>query len=164
MLRINSQCLSPALAFRTDMDQLIADVFGPQQDPVPTIGGRRGHPAVDVWEESEDYFVALDIPGLSESDVKITAIGRDLTIERAHDQADHSTGEGSEKDEVTQVKKAEPNYFHRERNAADFQRMIRFPFEIDIEHVEGSLEAGVLTIRVPKAASAKPRQITIQTR
>lgn len=164
MLRINSQCLSPALAFRTDMDQLIADVFRPQQDPIPTIGGRRGHPAVDVWEESEDYFVALDIPGLSESDVKITTIGRDLTIERAHDETGGSTSEKSENDEVEQVKKAEPNYFHRERNAADFQRMIRFPFEIDVEHVEGSLEAGVLTIRIPRAASAKPRQITIQTR
>ena len=160
MLRINSQCLSPALTFRADMDQLIADVFGSQQEPIPTIGGRRGHPAVDVWEEREDYFVALDIPGLSESDLKITAIGRDLTVERAHGEADHSTGE---EDELEQADKAEPNYFHRERSAADFQRVIRFPFEIDIDHVEGSLEAGVLTIRVPKAASTKPRQINIQT-
>ena len=100
MLRINSQCLTPALTLRADMDQLIADVFGTQQDPIPTIGGRRGHPAVDVWEESEDYFVALDIPGVSGRDVKITAIGRDLTIERAHDETGGSTSEKSENDEL----------------------------------------------------------------
>jgi HSP20 family molecular chaperone IbpA len=41
--------------------------------------------------------------------------------------------------------------------------VIRLPFEIDVPHVEGSLQAGVLTIRVPKAVSAKPRQIEIQT-
>ena len=161
MLRINSQCLTPALSLRADMDQLIADVFGTQQDPVPTIGGRAGHPAVDVWEEHEDYFVALDIPGLSEKDVKITAIGRNLTLERVRDEAEQLTGE---EDNSEQVATAAPNYLHRERNTADFQRMIRFPFEIDVEHVEGSLEDGVLKIRVPKAASAKPRQINIQTR
>ena len=161
MLRINSQCLTPALTLRADMDQLIADVFGTQLDPIPTIGGRRGHPAVDVWEESEDYFVALDIPGVSGRDVKITAIGRDLTLERTQDEAEHSIGE---EDESEQAAKTEPKYFHRERNASTFQRMIRFPSEIDVERVEGTLEAGVLTIRVPKAASAKPRQINIQTR
>ena len=63
----------------------------------------------------------------------------------------HSIGK---EDESEQAAKTEPKYFHRERNASTFQRMIRFPSEIDVERVEGSLEAGVLTIRVPKAASA----------
>ena len=161
MLRINSQCLTPALALRTDMDQLIADVFGPPHDAVPTMGGRRGHPAVDVWEENDDYFVALDIPGLSESDVKITAVGRELTLEGAPAEAEENETEQAdtlrEKAAATEV-----TYFHRERNAPAFQRVIRFPFEIDVEHVAGHLEAGVLTIRIPKAASAKPRKIEIQ--
>ena len=161
MLRINSQCLTPALALRADMDHLIAEVFGTQQDPIPTVGGRPGHPAVDIWEEHEDYFVALDIPGISANEIKITAVGRDLTLERTQGEADQSVGE---KEDSEQAATAAPNYFHRERNTASFQRMIRFPFAIDVEHVEGSLEAGVLTIRVPKAASAKPRQINIQTR
>ena len=163
MLRINSQCLTPALALRTDMDQLIADVFGAPHDAAPTIGGRRGHPAVDVWEEDDDYFVALDIPGLSESEVKITALGRELTLEGAPREA--------EKNEIEQADTAgekvaatEATYFHRERNVPNFHRVIRFPFEIDVEHVAGNLEAGVLTIRIPKAASAKPRQIEIQAR
>ena len=164
MLRINSQCLNPALAFRTDMDQLIADVFGSQQDSIPSISGRRGHPAVDVWEESKDYVVAMDIPGLSERDVKISAIGRDLKLERSAGEEEHSSKAPDEPELLTT---ADKSYLHRERrdrNVANFERVIRFPFEIDVEHVEGNLEAGVLTIRVPKVASAKPRQINIQAR
>ena len=161
MLRINSNYLAPAVGLRTDMDQLIADVFGTPNDATLRVGGRRGHPAVDIWEEKEEYFIALDVPGLSENEVKITALGRELTleggaaIEAATEPTDDSKAESPE---------TEPTYFDRERKALCFERMIRFPVEIDVQHVEGNLEAGVLQIRVPKVASASPCEIEIQTR
>lgn len=157
MLRINSNYLAPAVGLRTDMDQLIADVFGTPNDATLRVGGRRGHPAVDIWEENEEYFIALDVPGLSESEVKITALGRELTLEggAATEATDDSKAESPE---------TEPTYFHRERKALCFKRVIRFPVEIDVQHVEGNLQAGVLQIRVPKVASASPCQIEIQTR
>ena len=102
--------------------------------------------------------MAIDVPGLNQSDVQITALGRELTLEGA--AADSVTIQEETQEEQSST---QPAYFHRERNRLSFQRMIRFPFEIDVEHVEGSLQEGVLTIRIPKAASAKPRQIEIQT-
>ena len=158
MLRIDSHTLTPALALRTDMDRFFSDLFGNTNDSGPTVGGRRGHPSLDVWEENDDYFVAIDVPGLSQSDVQITAVGRELTLEGGAVDSAAIQEETPEEQSSTQ-----PTYFHRERNHLSFQRVIRFPFEIDVEHVEGSLQEGVLTIRIPKAASAKPRQIKIQT-
>ena len=109
---------------------------------------------------NDDYFVALDIPGLNQGEVKITALGRDLTLEGIPMDAKEQN-EGAETEQMANPKFT---YFHRERNHRAFHRVIRFPFEVDVEHVAGHLEAGVLTIRVPKAASAKPRKIDIQTR
>ena len=159
MLRIDAHYLTPAVTLRTDMDQLISDVFGTPKSAAPTVGGRRGHPAVDIWEENEDYFVAIDVPGLSESEVKITALGRELTLETSGTEIEIEKACDSKE----KASSAEATYFHRESNTLSFHRVIRLPFEIDAPHVEGSLQAGVLTIRVPKAASAKPRQIEIQT-
>ena len=156
MLRIDTHCLTPARSFRSDMDRLFADVFGNEGDLGPSISGRRGHPALDVWEEDDNYFVTVEVPGLSESDFQITALGRDLSL------VGSSVEEGNQEAEAAQPA-TQPTYFHRERQALSFERTIRFPFEVDAEHVEGSLQSGVLTIRVPKAASAKPRQIEIQT-
>ena len=165
MLRINSNYLAPAVGLRTDMDQLIADVFGTPNDATLRVGGRRGHPAVDIWEENEEYFIALDVPGLSESEVKITALGRELTLEggAAIEAAIEAATEATD-DSKAESPETEPTYFHRERKALCFKRVIRFPVEIDVQHVEGNLQAGVLQIRVPKVASASPCQIEIQTR
>lgn len=163
MLRIDTHGLAPGLQFRSDMDRLISEVFGSRDESRPQISGRRGNPPLDVWEEGDDYFVAADVPGLAEEEVAITALGRDLTLEgiqTASGQEDLVDGEQeSQEDDAGEIQK--PVYYHKERSPGTFNRIVRFPFDIDVEHVEGSLEAGVLTVRVPKAVSAKPRRIEI---
>ncbi|MDG2207990.1 MAG: Hsp20/alpha crystallin family protein [Pirellulales bacterium] len=157
MLRIDTHCLTPALSFRSDMDRLFSDVFGNENESSPSISGRRGHPALDVWEEDDTYFVSIDVPGLSEGDFQITALGRELSLVGG---AVTEEAQATEEDQPSIPR----DYFYRERCALSFERTIRFPFEIDAAHVQGSLQAGVLNIRVPKAASAKPQTIEIKTR
>ena len=40
--------------------------------------------------------------------------------------------------------------------------MLSLPWEIDAEHVEATLHDGVLTIKLPKSESSKPRKIQVQ--
>lgn len=53
-------------------------------------------------------------------------------------------------------------YHRRERNAGKFSRMLSLPGHIDTEKVEASCSDGVLTVVLPKAAAAKPKQITVK--
>jgi hypothetical protein len=52
-------------------------------------------------------------------------------------------------------------YHRRERDAGKFSRLIALPSDLDPDRIKAKLEHGLLTIRVPKAESVKPRQITI---
>ena len=47
------------------------------------------------------------------------------------------------------------------READEFARSFRLPEDADGEHATASCEHGILTVRVPKHANAKPRQITV---
>jgi HSP20 family protein len=163
MLRIDTHGLAPRLQFRSDMDRLISEVFGSRDESLPQISGRRGNPPLDVWEEGDDYFVAANLPGLAEEEVAITALGRELTLEgsqSASGQEELADGEQESREENA-GETQKPVYYHKERSLGTFHRIVRFPFDLDVEHVEGSLDAGVLTVRVPKAVSAKPRRIEI---
>ena len=53
-------------------------------------------------------------------------------------------------------------YHRREREAGKFSRMIGLPSDIDANKVEANLKNGILTVVVPKAESAKSRQITVK--
>ena len=169
MLRMQHHGLRPVEQFRSDMDCIIEDVFGARVKSLPQVGGGRGNPPLDVWEENDDFFVTLEVPGATQGDVQLTALGRELTLvgdrggsEQPADQETAPAAQESENAE-SEAEAAKPIYYHRERLAGPFHRVIRFPFDIDGEQVEGTLTAGVLTVRVPKAASAKPRRIEIGT-
>ena len=162
MLRMHTQSLRPVEQLRSDMDCIIQDVFGTRNKSFPEVRGARGNPPIDVWEENDDFFVALDVPGATGGEVDITALGRELTVESSRSATGQQDAAGEEtKGTENSEENRGPVYHHRERLSGTFHRMIRFPFDIDVENVEGSLSAGVLTVRVPKAASAKPRRIEI---
>ena len=53
-------------------------------------------------------------------------------------------------------------YHRRERPFGEFSRSVQLPDELDLDKAAASYEAGMLTVRVPKAESAKPRQIVVK--
>ena len=54
-------------------------------------------------------------------------------------------------------------YHRREREASTFSRMIGLPGDISRDNVDAKLENGILTVVVPKAEIAKPKQITVSS-
>lgn len=111
-------------------------------------GGRaQGFPAVNVWEDAENVFVEAELPGLDLKDLELHVTGNNqLTIK------------GERK-----VKLPEKSVLHRqERGVGSFVRVLTLPFDVDANKVDARFENGVLTVKLAKHASAKPRKISVK--
>ena len=121
-------------------DQLFAE---PAHRPAAAPAVYR--PAIDVTEDDEGYELVADVPGVGKDDVEIRFEDGVLEVKgrRSVDERE------------------EPRWFRRERHAGDFLRRVAFRDEIDVDAIDASVRDGVLRVRLPKAATAKPRQIPV---
>jgi HSP20 family protein len=103
-------------------------------------------PPVDIQENADAYLFHAELPGLTKEDIHITLENNVLRV----------SGERKlEKD----AKKE--NYHRVERTYGTFTRTFTLPTQVDADKVLAAFENGILTITVPKAEQAKPRQIAI---
>ena len=100
---------------------------------------------VNVREEDEAYVLSALVPGLKSEDVTIQVLDDVVRIE------------GEYKQDETQ-------YLVRELPGGSFTRTLRLPAAIEADSVEAKIADGVLTLRLPKVASAKPKQIKITSK
>jgi HSP20 family protein len=100
---------------------------------------------INVREEDEAYVLSALVPGLKSDELNIQILEDVVRI----------TGE---------YKTDENHYLVRELPSGSFARTLRLPAPIDAEHVEADITDGVLTLRLPRAESARPKQIKIKTR
>jgi HSP20 family protein len=112
------------------------------------LGGRleRWDPLADVEEHGDAYTIEIELPGVRRDDVDIELLDRTLTV----------SGEVKEKERTGVLHR-------RTRRVGRFHYAVTLPGEVDPEGVEASLREGVLTVRVPKSADAKPRRIAISS-
>ena len=107
---------------------------------------------VNIREEDEAYVLSALVPGLKAEDLNIQVLEDVLHIE----------GEYKRSSPVDRIDEAE--YLMQELPHGSFKRTLRLPADIDADHVEANITDGVLTLRLPKAESARPRQIKITSR
>jgi HSP20 family protein len=117
----------------------------------PGGGGHAGAPAVaslplDVVENENEFVIRASLPGIKPEDVQITVHGDTLTIRG------ESKFEEEKKGEVWHL---------RERRYGAFQRTVGLATPIDSDKAQAKYDHGVLTLTLPKAEQAKPRQIKI---
>jgi HSP20 family protein len=96
-------------------------------------------PKVDVAETNDAVHVTADLPGLSENDIEVTLSDGHL----------HIRGEKHDRKEDK-----DKNYHRIERTYGSFQRSIALPAEVDSEKVDASFKNGVLSVVLPKIATA----------
>jgi HSP20 family protein len=107
---------------------------------------------INVREEDDAYVLSALVPGIQSDELNIQVLEDVLRIEGEYQ---HSGP----------VDKADENqYLVRELPNGSFTRTLRLPAPIDAEHVEAEVIDGVLTLKLPKAESARPKQIKIKTR
>ena len=101
-------------------------------------------PMADIEESEDAYTVELELPGVKKDDISVEVSGRRLVV----------SGERKERERVGILRR-------RTRSVGRFHYEVSLPSALDEEGVDASLSDGVLSLRVPKAASERPRRIKV---
>jgi HSP20 family protein len=101
-------------------------------------------PLADVEELDDAYVIEIELPGVKRDDVSVEVTGQRLTV----------SGDRKERERVGILRR-------RTRTVGRFHYEVVLPGEVDDEGVTASMDEGVLTVRVPKPASDRPRRIPI---
>jgi len=100
---------------------------------------------VNIREEDEAYELSALVPGLNAENLNIQVLEDVVRIEGEY-------------------KLDEAQYLVRELPHGSFIRTLRLPAAIDADHVEAKIADGVLTLKLPKAESARPKKINIKVK
>jgi HSP20 family protein len=103
---------------------------------------------IDVYETNEAYTVTANLPGVDQDKISITMNQNVLMISAEVPQ--HTPAEGE-------------RVIALERPNGQFSRSITLPRPVHTESIEAVYENGVLTLTLPVAPEAKPRQIQVKT-
>jgi len=140
-----SSLMNELLRLQSSMESLLRSPRSEQLFFGPSTSGV--FPPVNVFRTSEgDLVIRAELPGVKPEDFNLTAEGRRVTI----------TGE--RKPETPEG----VTYHRRERAAGRFSRSFQLPEDLDLENATATLSQGVMTLRIPRAAAARARQITVQ--
>jgi len=130
--------------FRSRMNRLFSD-FDRSYGETHGFRYADGLPRTNLYDNGDQLEIMAEIPGLSKDDINIKIQGNYLELS------------GSRKPQVPEEYQS-----HRvERGALTFTRSFTLPSDVDVEKAEASLKDGILTLALPKAEAAKPKQITV---
>jgi HSP20 family protein len=101
-------------------------------------------PAVDIYANEDGYTLEADLPGVGKDGLEIFLDQNTLTLVGRRNQR---TPEGAA---------------YRESSGADYRRVFELDPAVDSAGITARIEDGVLTLTLPKAESAKPRQIAVK--
>jgi HSP20 family molecular chaperone IbpA len=103
-------------------------------------------PPVDVIEDGTGITLYADLPGVARDKLGLRVDGDTLSIEG---ELAFAVPEG-----------VQPS--HVEVQLSRFRRAFTLSKELDADKVSAELSQGVLRVRIPKAAHAQPRKISVQ--
>jgi HSP20 family protein len=134
----------PIMLMRTDpfreLDRLTQQVFGTTARPAAM--------PMDAYQQGDNFYIQLDLPGVSAESIDLTVEQNVLTVraERTPRQAD-----GAE-------------MIVAERPYGTFTRQVFLGETLDAERINADYTAGVLTLTIPVRETAKPRNIQVTSR
>ena len=137
--------LDPMAGFR-HLSRELERLFGRSADDSRRVGGGT-YPPLNVLDGQDDILVQCEVPGLDSKDLELSITGDTLVLKGTKQPS-------ADEEKVT--------FQRRERGAGDFMRTVVLPDRVDADRIEAKLDNGVLTIRLPKSESAKPKRIRVQ--
>ena len=99
-------------------------------------------PATDMSEDPTHYRIEIDLPGVPDSGISLTAEGRNLRVEGVRERVRMSSSE---------------RHHALERSTGRFVRNFRLPADADLETLEAHLDQGVLTLAVRRSPKGRVR-------
>ena len=103
-------------------------------------------PALDVHEDKDSFTIRAELPGLKREDIDVSLQDGALVI--SGERKEEKVSEGTE-------------VHRRERFYGKFQRALTLPTPVAADKVKAAYKDGVLTVTLPKAEEAKPKQIDV---
>jgi HSP20 family protein len=126
-----------------ELDRVFESAFGSSVRSLGTLS--RWTPAVDVYQDKDQFTVVAEVPGMKKEELEISLNGDTLTIS------------GERKTE----EKEDDHRFRSERFFGRFQRSLTLPSAVNTEKAKATYKEGVLEVVLPKAEEAKPKQIEV---
>ena len=105
---------------------------------------------VDVYATKDEVVIIAAIPGIQAEAIEISINQNTVTLSGTMPNVASS----EEAKDATW-------YLHELPNGA-FQRSVTLPIEVDPAKADATCEHGILRLRLPKAETAKPRQIKVR--
>lgn len=93
-------------------------------------------PPVDVLESASEVLVLVDLPGVALADLSLDLEKDTLTLSASRKLEGQAP--------------------------IAYRRVFAIPADFDPEGIDAKLEAGVLSVRIPRKSSARPRQVTVK--
>jgi len=105
-------------------------------------------PPINITQDDDNFYLRAEIPGIKPAELSISALRNRVSI--------------SGKREIPREHER-VSYHRKERSEGAFNRAVTLPTEVDAERVDARYADGILTLKLPKAEQAKPRQISVKT-
>jgi HSP20 family protein len=106
--------------------------------------------AVNLCEKDDNYYLQAYLPGVKAEDVDISVDGNTINLKARIPSSMESEDAKNYRWYITEL------------GYGDVNRSVNFPVPVNANRIEASQENGVLTIVVPKAEEAKPKQIKVK--
>jgi len=142
----------PSFGFRDSprafavFDQLRRELDRAFYEQVEAAPERQGGTRFTFEDTGAAFVVQAELPGLEHKDLDLQVTAKTVTLR------------GERKAEAPQGYAVHRN----ERAGYRFARSFELPSKIDSDKAEAKLVNGVLTVTLPKAAEAQPKQITVK--
>ena len=104
-------------------------------------------PSVDIVERENEFLIHVDLPGLERKDVHVGVENNSLSVSGERPRV-----------ETTEAERT----YRAERPCGTFKRVFSLPRTVDAGKVKAEYRDGVLSVRVPKAEEARPREIEVK--
>ena len=114
--------------------------FMPSFNSLLNMDSETNHPAIDLFEDEENYFVQAELPGFDRKEIEVE-LERDRLVLKGARKVEGK----DEKSEIT------------------FHRSVTLPDSVKADDVSAKYENGILTVTIPKADAVKPLRIEVKS-
>lgn len=132
---------------RDEMDRVFDRFVRDPLDFAWSGDGKNWMPALDVVDTENELVIRAELPGIAAKDVNVSVTGNVLTL-------------SGQKEETKEEKSS--NWCMSERRFGSFQRSIQLSDGLDVDKINAEQDNGVLTVKIPKLRSARPKQIQVK--
>jgi HSP20 family protein len=127
------------------MNRLMGDAFRTVEGEGEL--GSAWYPVVDIYEKGDDLVLEAELPGLKKDELDVRVENNVLTL-RGQRKREHETKENG--------------YVRTERAYGTFTRSFTLPTTVAVDKINATYKDGVLTLTLPRAEEAKPKQIPVK--